>query len=417
MRILMLAQFYPPIMGGEERHVQTLSRELVCRGHSVAVATLWHEGQDELEDDQGVRIYRIRGTMQRIASLFSEGNRRHVPPFPDPELSLSLREIIVRERPEIVHAHNWLVYSFLPLKAWSGAKLILTLHDYSLVCVQKRLMYRGRVVCDGPELGKCLDCAREQYGSVKGTVTVLGNRLMGPWERKSVDVFLPVSQAVAVKSGLIDGHTSQYYVVPNFIPDEAVEDQTDALEYLNQLPEDDYILFVGDLTRDKGVDVLLEAYAGLPGAPPLVLIGRRMLDLPSELPSGVSVLGPWPHHAILHAWSRSLFGVLPSVCPETFGIVVLEAMASGRPVVASRIGGLPDVVCHPETGLLVPPGDAAALREALCYLMTDTNARQRMGVAARQRAEMFRASKVVPRVERIYERVLDENPPDRAGCR
>ena len=140
MRILMLAQFYPPTIGGEERHVGDLSIELAARGYSVSVATLWHKGLADFEIDQGVRIHRIRGTMQRMSVLFSYDDRQFAPPFPDPEALWALRRIILQERPDIIHAHNWIVHSFTPLKVWSKAKLVMTLHDYSLVCVQKRLM-------------------------------------------------------------------------------------------------------------------------------------------------------------------------------------------------------------------------------------------------------------------------------------
>src|SRR5258708_3921801 len=119
MRILMLAQFYPPTIGGEERHVRNLSIELAARGHAVSVATLWHEGLAEYEMDQGVRIHRIRGTMQRMAALFSEQERQYAPPFPDPEALNAIRHILASEQPDIVHAHNWLVHSFTPLKQWS----------------------------------------------------------------------------------------------------------------------------------------------------------------------------------------------------------------------------------------------------------------------------------------------------------
>src|SRR3990172_9186554 len=107
MRILMLAQFYAPITGGEERHVQDLSIALAARGHTVAVVTLAHEGCADFEIDHGVRVYRIRGTLQRAAWLFKESERRHVPPLPDPELTWALRRVVALERPDIVHAHNW----------------------------------------------------------------------------------------------------------------------------------------------------------------------------------------------------------------------------------------------------------------------------------------------------------------------
>ena len=120
MNILMLAQFYAPIIGGEERHVQDLSVELVKRGHKVAVATLQSPGTPEFEIDQGVRIYRIKSTTQRASWLYKQPERSHHPPFPDPEVTRALRQIIKLENPQIVHAHNWMLYSFLPLKGWSG---------------------------------------------------------------------------------------------------------------------------------------------------------------------------------------------------------------------------------------------------------------------------------------------------------
>src|SRR6266567_3029761 len=105
MRILMLAQFYPPVIGGEERHVRNLSIELAARGHDIAVVTLWQEGAPEEENDQGVHIYRVHASMQRLGILFSEKERKHSPPFPDPEVLLALRRILQKERPDIIHAH------------------------------------------------------------------------------------------------------------------------------------------------------------------------------------------------------------------------------------------------------------------------------------------------------------------------
>src|SRR5438876_10086692 len=115
LRILMLAQFYPPDIGGEERHVYNLSRALAARGHSVAVATHAVAGLPDYEEQENVHVYRVGGTMQRLDFLFSDSEHRHAPPFPDPETTLALRRIVEREKPEIVHAHNWLVHSFVPL--------------------------------------------------------------------------------------------------------------------------------------------------------------------------------------------------------------------------------------------------------------------------------------------------------------
>ncbi|MDQ2715666.1 MAG: glycosyltransferase family 4 protein [Chloroflexota bacterium] len=403
MRILMLAQFYPPIIGGEERHVRNLSIELAARGHHVAVATLWHEGMAEVEVEQGVRIYRIRGSMQRAARLFSEEGRQHAPPFPDPEVVWALQGIIRRERPAIIHAHNWIVHSFLPLKAWSRAKLVVTLHDYSLLCAIKRLMYQN-AICIGPGLRKCLACAGAHYGRAKGSGTTLGNALSGALEQRMVDMFLPVSQAVAEGTQLAQ-HKLAYRVIPNFVPDtlEAADDATHPL--LEQLPQENYLLFVGDIVRDKGVEVLFEAYNEMHNTIPLVLIGRPGERLSIDTPENTVNLRSWPHEAVMGAWRRCTIGLAPSIWADPCPTVAMEAMAMGRPVIASRIGGLADIISDGQTGFLVTPGDPRALRAAIQCLLDDPARREHMGYLAKQRVAQFQARTVVPRIEQVYEEV------------
>jgi glycosyltransferase involved in cell wall biosynthesis len=403
MRILMLAQFYTPIVGGEERHVQDLSRELVKRGHEVAVVTFWHRGSAEFEIDQGVFVHRIRSTMQRADWLFSD-QRRHAPPLPDPEGLRHIGQIFQGERPDLVHAHNWIVHSFLPIKAWSRVPLVVTLHDYSLRCAQKRLMYKDTVPCSGPGLIKCLRCSAAHYGPLKGQGIAIANWAMGAYERHAVDMFLPVSEATAFGNGL---HRLgvPYRVIPNFMPEHARGTEADLAPYIAQLPKEEYLLFVGDLSQDKGIEILLAVYAQLVDAPKLLLIGRRHTTTPATLPAGVEILGPWPHAAVMEAWRRCSIALAPSLVPETFGIVALEAMSSGRPVIAANSGGLGEVVVCGESGLLVPPGDVEALRAAMQSLLVDRALREQMGQAAAARAATFRAEKIVPQIEEIYEQV------------
>jgi glycosyltransferase involved in cell wall biosynthesis len=410
----MIAQFYPPDVGGEESHVHDLSVALAARGHTVAVATFWYEGLPEYEVVEGVRIYRIRSTMQRATFLYSTA-RQHAPPFPDPEALAGLRRVIAQERPEIVHAHNWLLHSFVPLKAWSGAKFVVTLHDYSLVCARKTLL-RADAICAGPGWLKCLRCAPEQYGVSKAAVTVLANFTFSRVERAAVDMFIAVSHAVAVHNGLV-AHSLPHRVIPNFVPDDMGESArlspsqlSDRLHLLLrervQLPEDDYLLYVGDVRRAKGVHILLEAYTQLKQAPPLVLVGRLNLDLPSQFPPNVVALDRLPHEAVTAIREHSLLALTPSLWAEPFGIVVIEAMASGRAVIASRIGGIPDIVIDDETGLLVPPGDVKALRDAIERLLADPALRERLGAAGQRKVAEFYASAVVPQIEQVYAELL-----------
>lgn len=423
MRILMLAQFYPPTVGGEEQHVHDLSHALAERGHHVAVATLWQRGLAEFELDGGVAVYRLRGLAQRAAWLYKDNERRHAPPLPDPETTWGLRAVLQREQPQIVHAHNWLIHSYLPLAPLHVARLVVSLHDYSLVCVQKRLM-RFDAPCDGPGLRKCLECAGHHYGGSKGSVTYFGNLAMSAWERRAVDLFLPVSKAVA-QGNRLDEDGLPYQVIPNLLSEKLIAENGSAQDTattaliepeLDRLPAGDFLLFVGDVSADKGALLLLAAYrklqasaAELPaGLPPLVIIGRRFEGTADELPTGVIALGRIPHAAVMEAWRRCTIALAPSVWAEPFGIVALEAMVAGKPLVASNTGGLADTVVHGETGLLVPPGDVDALAGGIRQLLKDPELRARLGHAAAQRAAEYRASNVAQSVERAYASVLGD---------
>lgn len=410
MRILMLSQFYAPVVGGEERHVQDLSVELVRRGHKVAVATLWMDGTPEFEEVMGVRVYRVRSTTQRADWLYREPDRRHAPPLPDPEALWGLRRVFQREEPDVVHAHNWFVHSFLPLSLWSRAALVVTLHDYSLVCAKRRMMYRN-APCTGARLVKCLGCAAEHYGLLKGAATALASSAMGVVERKVVDMFIPVSGAVAAGNNLV-GSRLPFRVIPNFVADDTETRAPGDEAYLAQLPRTDFLLYVGDLSGEKGLYVLLEAYARLGEAPPLVLIGRRCNDTPASLPRNVTWLGIWPHAMVLEARRRSSLALIPSIWPEPFGIVAIEAMAMGCPVIASDIGGLRDLVVDGQTGVLTAPGDVEGLQRAMRALIDSPDLRQRMGEAGRRQVGMFRAGAIVPQIEQVYQTVCKNLRPE-----
>ena len=403
MRILMLAQWYWPVIGGEENHVRSLSAALAGRGHQVSVVTLAQPGQPAEDRDGDVRIHRVRATAQRLPGGHAPGSRQSAPPFPDPEASLALRAICREEAPDIVHAHNWMVHSVLAAGGRRRPKLVLTLHDYGLVCARKTLHYGG-VTCWGPGPLKCLRCASAHYGPLKGCVAAAGVRGMRPLMRAAVSRFVPVSSAVAEGSALAELGLP-FEVIPNFIPDHLADAAPEDSERLAALPADPYLLFVGGLTPIKGISVLLEAYRRLKSPPPLVLIGYRSSEPMPELenpPPGVSVLYDLPRPAVMAAWKRACLGVVPSVWADPCPTVAMEAMASGVPVVASAIGGLPDIVEDGRSGSLVRASDPLALATAIQSLLDDPGRREAMGRAALERVTSFRESTVVPRIEGLY---------------
>ena len=349
-----------------------------------------------------MRVHRVRSTTERLGAQPS--GRPYHPPAPDPHVVAALRAILAEERPAVVHGHNWMVNSFVPLKASSGAKLVMTLHDYSLVCAKRSLLYQRRE-CSGPAFAKCLHCAARNYGTARGELITLANWSTAPLIERSVDTFIPVSHAVARRSDLVD-HGIEHEVIPNFVPDRIMRDSDPAHPALAELPDGPFWLYAGALSRHKGVHVLLDAYRGLSGAPPLVVIGRQSDEAPHELPANTTLLADLPHAAVMAAWRRATLGIVPSLFPDPCPTVVLEAMAAGVPVVGSRHGGMPDLVVDGKTGLLVDPGNARALRAALQRIIDDEPQRVRMARAAARRAPQFKAASVVPRIEAIYERVI-----------
>jgi len=406
MRILMITQFYPPVIGGIEVHVQALARGLVERGHEVAVATFaTPEHPTGVRLDGGVSVHALQGTLQRFGSVFAS-ERRHAIPLPDPESLLALRRIVAEFRPDVVHAHNWLGRSYLPLARGVGVPYLVSLHDSSRICTQARWMYRDEVFCTGPSVARCTRCCRAHFGGLKGPLTYFGNRLARRAEADRVDLFLPVSRAVAGSNRLAEDGLP-FEVVPNFSVDIGLSPAIDDPR-LAQLPEEPYLLFAGDVVADKGADALLEAYRQMTGAPPLVLIGRISDATRAALPPGAIAIGAWPHELVSEAWRRCLLGVVPSIFLDPCPTTAYEAMAAGKAVVASARGGLLDQVDDDVTGLLVTPGDPSALADAIARLVSDRELRDRMGAAGRERfLERFESGVIITRIESLYRARVD----------
>ncbi|MDT5345262.1 MAG: glycogen synthase, partial [Mycobacterium sp.] len=151
MKILLLAQFLPPMLGGEERHVWTLARALAARAHEVTLlgfATGPHEPGES--NSEGVRIVRVSTAASRLPMIYSDPKRPNALPLPDPLVSRAIRNELSRSRFDVVHAHNWIVNSALGPAARARVPLVMTLHDYSHTCATKRFMEHGKRRCAGP---------------------------------------------------------------------------------------------------------------------------------------------------------------------------------------------------------------------------------------------------------------------------
>lgn len=392
----MLAQTYSPVVGGEERLVEDLSAQLAARGHEIVVATL-RQPLGPPPRAAGVRVELLESSVHGIPGISVQEERHYAAPLPDPKTTAGLRRLLRELQPDVVHAHNWLVNSYLPLARRSPAPLVLSLHDYGILCPTKRLFYKGEV-CSGPGPLKCMRHAFEYYGPAKGTMVATGTRLSEPWVRRRADMLLSVSSAVEELCRVRP--EDEHRIVPNFVG-ELPRAPAEADKRLSFLPAEPFILYFGDVAEDKGAANLIAAHRELRAPPPLVLIGRRSLAGLDEQ-AGIVAPGPLPHPLAIEALRRAMFTVAPSIWAEPFGIVALEAAVAGKPIVASDIGGLRDIVADGETGLMVRAGDRVALRDALERMSGDADLRKRMGRAAAERAKLFSPEAVVPRFEQAY---------------
>jgi len=408
LRILLASDFYPPFIGGAERQVQLLGKQLTGRGHTVRVATVWHAGLLEQEDDASTSVYRLKGLITRVPWFSKDPKRRFHPPFPDPAVVLALRRLISSFKPDLVHASGWIAYSCVVALLGKPIPMLLSVRDYGYTCAIRTLLRDGRI-CDGPALEKCMRCTTQSYGPVKALGAVAGIFLGRNLLLRKVTAFHSVSTFVQanvkdqlLRYGRVDTPSE---VIPSFREDGPPDVPGDPLE--DPLPVEPFILFVGALQKYKGLEVLLAAYRQLISAPPLVLIGTVWPETPKQFPPGVIVLRNVPHPTVMKAWTRSLFGIAPSIWPEPLGNVIFEAMSQGKAVVATNVGGSVDMVVQNETGLLVPPRDANALAQAMRQLIDNPELRERLGNAAKERARLFTADVVVPRFEALYRRLIE----------
>ena len=254
-----------------------------------------------------------------------------------------------------------------------------------------------------------------------------GGYALSSWaEKVSIE---GAAAVVAVSEGMRADVLSAYpavdpariHVVYNGIDAEqySPDPATDVVKRYGVDPGRPSVVFVGRITRQKGVPVLLRAAAHLDpevqlvlcaGAPDTPELGAEVAGLVEELRgtrSGVIWLsGMLSKREVIQLLSHATLFACPSVY-EPLGIVNLEAMACGTAVVASKVGGIPEVVADGETGLLVPPDDPEALAEAINSLTRDPDRAKAMGVAGRERARTtFDWTKIAEQTAELYRTVV-----------
>ncbi len=293
LRVVLISDAYPPVIGGATRAAQQLGRQLHLRGHQVTVITAWQRGLSAFEDDNGVSVHRVRGLVSRVPALSTDPVRYTPPPFPDPEIALRIRRLIKNAQPDIIHTYGWLTYSCLLALIGISTPVVLAAREYANICPVRVLVRQGidrGNVCGGPRWGKCHECSAGFYGFTKGQVaatSILSTRRL---LRRRISAVHSTSTFVdrIIATHLIGSETITREVIPDFREDELTGPPDATI--LARMPDRDYILFVGSFRRIKGDALLLDAYRQLDGPPPLVMIGARSPEPLPDFPPGVTTL-------------------------------------------------------------------------------------------------------------------------------
>lgn len=409
MKILELTELYPPDIGGTQRHVARQAEELARRGHTVTVLTHAVADADSREvTPDGITVLRVAAPiLSKIPGYLHTPQQRYSPPAPEPKTLRLIRHLIRADRPDVVLAHNWIIYSYLAIKRASDPPVVWILHDYSGVCHKRNLMYTPigsdvPQICPGPRLDRCVPCGQDQYGLPKSLLLATALSLASRVLHSKIDQVVAVSSAVSAASQR--GFHQPVRTIPTFLAD-----------HLNDLalsqprppfcPSGDYIMFVGSFAKHKGVDVLLEAYQRLDNPIPLLILAARA-PRDALRARRITVVSDVDHHQVMAAWAHCTLGVIPSIWEEPWGQVAAEAATVGKAVVATRVGGLKELVLDGETGLLVPPNDAEALRNAIQVLLSKPDLREAMGARAKEHVRPFTVSVVTNEIEKLLHELV-----------
>jgi phosphatidyl-myo-inositol alpha-mannosyltransferase len=374
MKVALTCPYSWDAAGGVQVHVAQLASRLQARGHEVLVLAPGERSPREGWVELVGRPIRVRYAGTVAPLCFSASSWRRV------------RELLRVFEPDVVHAHEPLTPSTsMQAVLSSTAPVVATFHAH---------LDRSRLM--------------ELTAPLLRTV------------RRRIDVGIAVSQAAA--DFLARAIPGEVEIVPNGVE---VERFADPGPPAVGLPPGRRILWVNRLDPQKGFPVTVRAFERLAGRlddVTLVVAGggrdRRVVDgLPKAVRRRVVMLGPVPHEDLpaYHA-SADVF-VSPALGQESFGIVLVEAMAAGVPVVATNIPGYREVIRPDTDGLLVPPGSVGALADAMERLLEDEELAARLSDAGRERALAYSWAVVLPKIEGIYGRVVDGGRPARPDRR
>jgi glycosyltransferase involved in cell wall biosynthesis len=393
-RVMLVNDFYAPHMvGGAETVVRELAMGLQAHGHDVAVVTARIAGLPSSEIIGGIPVFRIgRFPGSRRTIWLASGT---APGRLSESTRSDFRAVTATFRPDVTHFHNVWLLGPACVHLASNRKGI-TIHDYWPVCVRRTLVRASRTPCPGPEPVACRLC-RLRAPATWRSFDLLGiesERASHTEALASCDFVTAPSQYTAARIGV----SNRYFpsVVYNGIDDKAgaVKDS----EWSG------YALFAGRPVAEKGYHLALRAFARPElQSHQLLVAANAALASPSSIGPNIKVLGQQPPVRMPALIAGAACVVVPSIWPENCPMIILEALRAGVPVVASRSGGIPELVEDGVSGILVPPGDVEALSSAISRCFSDAqllaSARSRGPAVVRER---FSREAMVSQMEKLY---------------
>lgn len=368
------------LRGGEDSVVESEVRMLRNRGIEV---TEYIRSNDEIKYIGKLKAARNAIWSNETASEFSK--------------------VLSEVRPDVVHIHNtFSVISPSLLLACSIANVpvIQTIHNFRLLCPQAMLLRNGKICeeCIGgfPWRGVVRGCYRGSSAQtfLNATSTLVGTVI----ERRGHGVRRYIALNEFCKNKLIQGGVAREKIIikPNFVEDPGVRSESRR-----------GLLFAGRLSEEKGVNVLAEAVRACNGIDVRV-IGDGPERAVLQDCGGVELLGSMDSSRVVHWMSRSVALLLPSIWYENFPRVLVEAFASGTPVIGSRIGALADLIEDGTTGLLFDPNSHEDLAKKMRWAATNPNEMIRMGRRARREyVEKYSEERNFELLHAIYKDVME----------
>lgn len=390
MRILQVA-LYGSVKGGTESYIGALCGGLRGEGHDVSLAYRYDPDESRPEVKSGALVESIAS--HSAAPLSHE--------------RAEVERILDRFAPDLVHVHN-VEASWMPALFARSVPTILAVHDHRLDCpTGTRYWTAWRRACAIEPGLVCIG-----YNAVAHCGSLRANATLRPhirWRRHRaaaiglprIHVFSEYMGVMLERSGIDHERVT---VTPYPVPP-----QPDPSP-IARIDERAVVFATGRLVKEKGFDLLIDAMGHLETPVMLVIAGeghhgaalrRRAADVPAR--HRVRFLGWLPSEEMAGWYAAADLVAVPSAWPEPFGIVGLEAMAAGRAVVASDIGGVRQWLEDGVSGIAVPPGDARRFAAAMDAILADPARRERMGTAGRARVSTeFSLATHLDRIGRLY---------------